>query len=88
MDHFVEARVTSGRSSNAGEVEQREREDQAKLEWLRAAAKEGFAAGDRGDYTSLNSADDLDDFLEQIHDEVSAELATERKRAWKAPPSV
>ncbi len=61
-------------------LEQREQEDKAKIEWLRAAAKEGFDQLDRGDYVTLNSEEDLDAFLDQIHEEVSAELAAERKR--------
>ena len=61
-------------------LEQREQEDKARIEWLRAAAKEGFDQLDRGDYVTLNSEEDLDAFLGQIHQEVSAELAAERKR--------
>jgi antitoxin ParD1/3/4 len=56
-------------------LEQREQEDKAKIEWLRAAAREGFDQLDRGDYVTLNSEEDLDTFLDQIHEEVSAELA-------------
>jgi antitoxin ParD1/3/4 len=86
FDRFVESGVTSGRFSNASEVvreglrllEQREREDAAKIEWLRAAAKEGFDAADRGDYVTLNSEEELDVFLDQVHEEVSTELAAER----------
>jgi antitoxin ParD1/3/4 len=85
---LIESGITSGRFSNASEVvreglrllEQREQEDKAKIEWLRAAAKEGFDQLDRGDYVTLNSEEDLDAFLGQIHEEVSAELAAERKR--------
>ena len=63
FDHFIEAGITSGRFSNASEVvreglrllEQREREEQAKIEWLRAAAKEGFDDIERGDYATLRS---------------------------------
>jgi antitoxin ParD1/3/4 len=85
---LIESGITSGRFSNASEVvreglrllEQREQEDKAKIEWLRAAAKEGFDQLDRGDYVTLNSEEDLDAFLDQIHEEVSAELAAERKR--------
>ena len=88
FDRFIEARVTSGRFSNASEVvreglrllEQREREDKARLAWLRAAAKEGFDQLDRGDYVTLNSEDELDAFFDQIHEEASAELAAGRKR--------
>src|SRR5664279_3458267 len=86
FDRFIETGVTSGRFSNASEVvreglrllEQREQEDKAKIEWLRAAAKEGFDAADRGDFVALNSEQELDTFFEQIHEEVAAEVATER----------
>ncbi len=86
FDKFIEAGVDSGRFSNASEVvreglrllEQRELEDRAKLEWLRAAAKEGFDAIDRGDYVTLSSEKELDAFFDQIHEEVAAELAAER----------
>jgi antitoxin ParD1/3/4 len=89
FDRFIETGITSGRFSNASEVvreglrllEQREHEDQAKLECLRAAAKEGFDAIDRGDYVTLNSEEELDAFLGQIHEEVLSELAAERKLA-------
>jgi len=88
FDRFVESGVTSGRFSDASEMvreglrllEQREQEDEGKTEWLRAAAKEGFAAADRGDYVTLNSEEELDTFLDQVHKEVSTELAAERKR--------
>lgn len=67
--------------SNASEVireglrllEQREQEDQARLEWLRAAAKEGFDASERGDHATLKSGKEIRDFLRQIRDELSAE---------------
>jgi antitoxin ParD1/3/4 len=88
FDRFIAAGIKTGRFSNASEVvreglrllEQREKEDKAKLDWLRAAAKEAFAQLDRGDYVTLNSEEELDAFLDQIHEEVSAELAAERKR--------
>ena len=88
FDRFIEAGIASGRFSSASEVvreglrllEEREREDKAKLEWLRAAAKEGFDQLDRGEYVALNSAEELDAFFDQIQQEVSAELAAERKR--------
>lgn len=88
FDHFIVAGIASGRFSNASEVvreglrllEQREQEDKAKIEWLRAAAKEGFDQLDRGEYVTLNSKQELDSFLDHINQEVSADLAAERKR--------
>jgi hypothetical protein len=61
-------------------VEQREQEDQAKLEWLRSAAKEGFDAIGRGDFTTISSDKELDEFFDQVHKEVSSELAAEQGR--------
>jgi antitoxin ParD1/3/4 len=89
FDRFVEDAITSGRFSDAGEavreglrlLEEREQDDNAKIEWLRAAAKEGFDAADRGNYVTLNSEEELDAFLDQVHQDVSTELAAERKRA-------
>ena len=57
FDRFIETGIKSGRFRNASEVvreglrllEQREREDNAKLEWLRTAAKKSFDAIDRGE---------------------------------------
>jgi antitoxin ParD1/3/4 len=88
FDRFIESGVTSGRFSNASEVvreglrllEQREQEDKAKIEWLRTAAKEGFDAIDRGDYVAVNSEEELDAFLGEIREEVTAELVSEPKR--------
>jgi antitoxin ParD1/3/4 len=87
FDRFVEDGIASGRFGNASEVvreglrllEQREQEDKAKIEWLRAAAKEGFDAADGGDYVTLNSEEELDAFLDGVHKEVSTDLAAERK---------
>jgi antitoxin ParD1/3/4 len=87
FDRFIASGIASGRFSNASEVvreglrllEQRERENQAKLEWLRTSANEGFDALDRGDYADLHSEEELDSFLGQIYKEVSVDVATERK---------
>jgi antitoxin ParD1/3/4 len=62
-------------------LEQREAEDKARLEWLRAAAKEGFDAIDRGEAIEFASMDEFDAFVDQIGDEVSREIAAERRRA-------
>src|SRR5437016_3934073 len=86
FDRFIEVGITSGRFSNASEVvreglrllEQREQEDKAKLEWLRAAAKEGFDAIDRGEYVTLRSYQDVEVFMRLVGEEASAELAAER----------
>ncbi len=88
FDRFIEAGVASGRFSNASEVvreglrllEQREQEDKAKLEWLRAAAKEGFDQLDRGEGIEFESMDDFDAYIDRIGEEASAEIAVERKR--------
>jgi antitoxin ParD1/3/4 len=88
FDRFIEYGITSGRFSNASEVvreglrllEQREQEDKAKLEWLRAAAKEGFDAADRGDYVTLRSDQEIEGFVDQARREVSEKLDAERVR--------
>jgi antitoxin ParD1/3/4 len=89
LDRFVETRVTSGRYGNASEVvreglrllEQREQEERAKLEWLRKAAREGFDQIDRGEGIELSSTEELEEHIDQLGREASAELASERNRA-------
>jgi predicted transcriptional regulator len=56
-----------------------EDEERAKLEWLRAAAKEGFDEIERGNYIELNSPEEIAAFVRQIGEEVAAELAAERR---------
>ncbi|HMC58382.1 MAG TPA: type II toxin-antitoxin system ParD family antitoxin [Candidatus Solibacter sp.] len=88
FDRYIEAGVTSGRFSNASEVvreglrllEQREQEDKAKLEWLRAAVKEGIDDIERGDYVTLRSDREIKDFMRQLRKEAAAELAAENTR--------
>jgi antitoxin ParD1/3/4 len=88
FDRFIEFGITSGRFSNASEVvreglrllEQREEEDKARLEWLRAAAREGFDAADRGDYVTLRSDDEIEDFVDQARRQVSEKLGLEKVR--------
>lgn len=88
FDSFIDAGIASGRFSNASEVvreglrllEQREQEDQAKLEWLRTAAREGFDAADRGDYVTLRSDREINDFVDQVRREVSEKLAADSPR--------
>lgn len=84
-DRFVERRVKSGQFSNASEVvreglrllEQRQREDEAKLRWLRGAAKEGFDELDRGEGLQFESVEELGTYL----DRGDTGAVTEKKRA-------
>jgi antitoxin ParD1/3/4 len=88
FDQFIDISLASGRFSNASEIvreglrllEQQEREDEAKLEWLRAAAKEGFDDIERGDYIDLRDGDEIDAFMKAVHAEVMAELVADGGR--------
>jgi len=88
-DRFIDSGIESGRFSNASEVvreglrllEQRELRDQAKLEWLRGAVKKGVDQLDRGEGIEFDTMDDLCGYIDRIGEEVSAEIAAERKRA-------
>ncbi len=88
LDRFIDVGITSGRFSNASEVvreglrllEQREQEDKAKIEWLRGAAKEGFDQLDRGEGMEFQSMEELGNYIDQIGEEVSKEMAAGRKR--------
>lgn len=70
---FVEELVTTGRYQNASEVlreglrlvEQRERQDAAKLAALRAAVDEGLSDLSGGRYTEVDDAG-LDAYLDQL----------------------
>jgi antitoxin ParD1/3/4 len=89
FNRFIERRVASGRFGNASEVvreglrllEQREQENRAKLDWLRAAAKQGFGDIEHADYVTLQSGKDINDFIDQLAEEASAGVATEQKLA-------
>jgi antitoxin ParD1/3/4 len=88
FDRYIQAGVASGRFSNASEVvreglrllEQREQEDKAKLEWLRAAVKEGIDDVERGDYVTLRSDREINDFMRQLRKEAAGEPAAENTR--------
>jgi antitoxin ParD1/3/4 len=81
LDEFIEGRINSGRFSDASELvgealrllEEREREEDAKLEWLRNAAKEGFDAFDRGDFTTLRSGDEIAEFVRGLAPGISSQ---------------
>jgi len=89
FDRFIKSGVKSGRFSNASEVvreglrllEQRQQEDKAKLQRLRAEVKEGFDDIERGDFVTLRSPKEIDEFIDQLGQEAAVEFATERKRA-------
>jgi antitoxin ParD1/3/4 len=67
FDSFIAAGIEEGRYGNASEVvreglrllQQRDAEDRAKIEWLRSAAQEGIDAIERGDYSTLNSPEEI-----------------------------
>jgi len=61
-------------------LEQREREDKAKLEWLRAAVKEGLDDIERGDYMTLRSDREVSDFMRQLRKDAAAGPAAENTR--------
>jgi antitoxin ParD1/3/4 len=89
LDRFIESELGAGRYGNASEVvrdglrlmEQRKREERAKLKWLRGAAKEGLDQIDRGEGIEFHAMDDLDRHIDQLGNEASAALARKGDRA-------
>jgi len=85
-EDLIQDLVSTGRYQNASEVlreglrlvEQREAEDAAKIEALRAAAQVGIDAIERGDYVTFDNADDLSDYLNKVADDA---IASRRKRS-------
>jgi antitoxin ParD1/3/4 len=90
FDGFVKTGIASGRFSSASEglrlLEQREREDRAKIEWLRAAAKEGFDDIALGHYVEMRSGKESDEVIDQLSEEACAEFVAGQKRCLKAGP--
>ena len=80
QDSFVATELQSGRYKNASEVvraglrllEQREREDALKLEALRRDVQAGVDAYERSEFTSLNSAEEIEHFMDGIAKEADA----------------
>jgi antitoxin ParD1/3/4 len=78
QDELVDALVKSGRYQNASEVlrdglrlvEQREAEDAGKLKALRAAARLGVGALDRGEFKEFGNIEDLQAYLNELSEKV------------------
>ncbi len=83
LDSFVETQVISGRYGNASEVvreglrlmECREREERAKLKWLRGAVAEGLDQIDRGEGIEFHSLGELNRHIDRLGKDASEELA-------------
>jgi antitoxin ParD1/3/4 len=88
FDRFIEARVTSGRFSNASEVvreglrllEQRVEEDKAKLKWLRAAVRQGLDEVASGEATEFHSIEEMGALIDQLGEEAETEFKIKKQR--------
>ena len=86
---FIDEQVKSGRYADANAVvedslrllDELEREEQEKIEWLREAIQEGIDDIENGRYTSFSSREELNDFLDGIWAEARADVGAEAKRA-------
>ena len=75
---LIETLINSGRYQNASEVlrdglrlvEQREAEDAGKLKALRAAARIGVGALDRGEFKEFRNVEDLQAYLNDLSEKV------------------
>ena len=78
QEELVETLVESGRYQNASEVlrdglrlvEQRAAEDASKLKALRAAARVGIAALERGEFKEFETAEDLRAYLNDLSEKI------------------
>lgn len=85
-DSFIAGAIATGRYGNASEavraglhlLEKQEQEDRAKLDWLRGATQEAFAALDRGEGLQLSGAEDIDAFVDSAIAEARAGRAAPR----------
>jgi antitoxin ParD1/3/4 len=76
QSRLIDELVESGRYQNASEVlregirliEEREQERARKLEALRAAAREGIASMERGDFVTFSDAKSLNAHFRQLTD--------------------
>jgi len=80
---LIETLVKTGRYQNASEVlrdglrlvEQREAEDEGKLKALRAAARVGAAALDRGEFKEFGTIEDLQSYLNDLSEKIISRTA-------------
>jgi antitoxin ParD1/3/4 len=80
QEQLIESLVESGRYQNASEVlreglrlvERREAEEAGKLKALRAAARTGVDALDRGEFKEFESFEDLQSYLDDLAGKVIA----------------
>ena len=83
QEELLETLVKSGRYQNASEVlrdglrlvEQREAEDASKLKALRAAARAGVGALDRGEFKEFGSIEELQAYLNDLSEKVISRTA-------------
>ncbi len=85
LARFVGAGVRSGRFSRTSEavveslrdLEEREREDQAKLDWLTQAAQDSIDQIEAGHFDTLTSREEIDAYTAQIWAETAREIEEE-----------
>ena len=85
FDSFISSAIDAGRYSDVSEavqaalrlLEQQEKEDEAKLERLRAIAKDAFDALDRGEGIQLESIDNIEDFVNEAVAEARLQRSTQ-----------
>src|SRR5882762_8908262 len=83
QEKLIDNLVGSGRYQNASEVlreglrlvEQREAEDAFKLKALRAAARVGVGALDRGEFKEFRNTEDLQAYLNDLSEKVISKAA-------------
>jgi len=83
QEKLLETLVNSGRYQNASEVlrdglrlvEQREAEDAGKLKALRAAARAGVGALDRGEFKEFGTIEELQAYLHDLSEKVISRTA-------------
>jgi len=76
LDHYIDEGIASGRFTDASDAVREalslmEESEQAKVEWMRSAVQEGIDAIERGDYVTLTSGEEIDEFIDQLRREVS-----------------